>query len=169
MSSSSASNSIQVAGATGFRLPTSAEWQYCARYIGHTAPTTGTLKTEYIAQGENGDYYSLTAGYFWTPGNYLSGGLYSDPINSGACGNFNNSSTASVGSCIYSNKLSIQDMGGNVQEMCFDNLSTNPGKKAAWGGYYLLTDMSGCTVSSEGEAGKNIYTGFRVVRSISSN
>jgi formylglycine-generating enzyme required for sulfatase activity len=173
MSSSSALNANQVSGATGFRLPTSAEWQYCARYNGHTAPTAGDLKTEYIAQGEHGGDSSLTAGYYWTPGNYVSG----SPANIGdqasslqyAVWTITTPTKPVKSTSLFHNVLYMYDMGGNVQEMCFDAYSGDSAYRSAWGGHYVSNYITELSVSSEGKAETNAQTGFRIVRSISSN
>jgi hypothetical protein len=41
-----------IAGRRGFRLPTNAEWDCAARYIGRGAPTSGGLSVQYLAPGK---------------------------------------------------------------------------------------------------------------------
>ena len=47
--------------ATGFRLPTSNEWELAARYLGDSPNCTGAIE------------YPVGSNYWWTPGNYASG------------------------------------------------------------------------------------------------
>lgn len=58
----------------GYRLPSAEEWGYAARYLGTTAPSTGgNLDTDRVFQAENyTGSETLTAGYYWMPGDYAS-------------------------------------------------------------------------------------------------
>jgi len=65
---------------TGYRLPTDIEWEYAARYLeGEPLSTEGNIGNDYISRGHRDNnippLLSLTPGYYWTPGNYLSGAL----------------------------------------------------------------------------------------------
>jgi formylglycine-generating enzyme required for sulfatase activity len=52
----------------GYQLPTTMQSEMAARWLGTTAPTTGSLAKERIATtGKDGKTY------YWTPGNYASG------------------------------------------------------------------------------------------------
>ncbi len=67
---------------SGYRLPSSDEWEYAARYLGTTAPSTGdSLDTERKYGNLNPAW---TDGFYWTPGNYASGAT-SDYNNTVAC------------------------------------------------------------------------------------
>ncbi|HDQ14306.1 MAG TPA: hypothetical protein ENN41_05785, partial [Sediminispirochaeta sp.] len=58
----------------GYRLPSAEEWEYSARYLGTTAPSTGgNLDTDRVFEAENySGAEALTAGYYWMPGDYAS-------------------------------------------------------------------------------------------------
>jgi formylglycine-generating enzyme required for sulfatase activity len=116
------SNAMARWSRNGYRLPTSLQSEMAARFIGTTAPTTGSLAKERIAtSGKDGKTY------YWTPGNYASG----------ATENANNyTATQAVawyefegGSGVKSvarkrpNALGMYDVSGNVEEWQFTGTS----------------------------------------------
>jgi formylglycine-generating enzyme required for sulfatase activity len=136
-----ASNGIWEAGETdadtsktGYRIPSKYEWEYAARYIGTSAPSTGDdLDAECVYYNKGGAFLALTPGYYWTPGDYASGASknITNISETGAVAWYDDNSdsvhvvgTAGSGGTIprtgNANALGIYDMSGNMGEWCFD-------------------------------------------------
>jgi formylglycine-generating enzyme required for sulfatase activity len=109
---------------TGYRLPSNEEWEFTARYIGQAVPTVENLASEYVSQNHNNGDPSLTAGYYWTPGDYASGSE-KDHINETETGEvawYNGTPPAGELKAVAGkirNQLGIYDMSGNACEWCF--------------------------------------------------
>jgi len=112
---------------TGYRLPSNDEWEYTARYLGTSAPSTGSnLDTERLYGNDNVNW---TNGYYWTPGDYASGAT-ADYNDATACqvvavydytnpNPYNDESVVKSLGSESNNTLGLFDMSGNVSEWCF--------------------------------------------------
>lgn len=151
---------------SGYRLPTSEEWEYAARYLGTTAPSTGeNLDSDRLAGDDDPDW---TDGYYWTPGNYLSGATtYHDDVTGGnpPAGKLANDEVAvysdywididpPIGEAddvaektnapsepeavagLRANELGLYDMSGNVKEWTMTRSAGFGGSRLTRGGKY---------------------------------
>lgn len=162
---------VEDAGRTGYRLPSSEEWEYTARYIGTTAPTTENLASEYIARNHNSGNANLTAGYYWTPADYASGSdkdriydtyirlvgwYFMDPDMGG-------SDRLMPVARKRANQLGIYDMSGNVYEWCFTESGS---ARVRRGGSWLNSDADmqvGYWITN-GAYNEHAAGGVRIVR-----
>jgi formylglycine-generating enzyme required for sulfatase activity len=137
---------------SGYRLPSSEEWEYAARYIGTTEPTEGDLATEYVAKNVRDGDSSLTDGYYWTPRDYASGATadYNNSTASELVAVYDSSSTAEVKSKAY-NALGLYDMSGNVWEWCFTTDTDNSLERVMRGA---------CWFTGAGSPVENLRLGF---------
>ena len=143
-----ATDTVEHADKTGYRLPSSEEWEYAARYIGKTKPTEGNLANEYIATGHNGGNANLTEGYYWTPATYASGAVkdYNDETETRAVAWYSGSGAGDWAQPVAgkrANQLGLFGMSGNVEEWCFTmgKNHLNEDSCVARGGWYNAGDI----------------------------
>ncbi len=150
---------IPEATATGFRLLTSNEWEFAARWRGDDRTNTVYIQRRYTDP-------------WFTKGNSASGATadYNNAAATGAvawyCSN-SDSSTHEVKGKIP-NTLGLYDMSGNIREWCFD---CNPlyseyfrvSRGGSWG-YYPIVLQIGYVYHSY-QVNVFSYVGFRLARS----
>lgn len=146
---------------SGFRLPTSMEWELSARYRGRDS-SYGAIE------------YPAESGNYWTPGKYASGAkadCYQGEETRDAAWYIDNSDahgegreTQDVGQKpAGGNGLGLYDMSGNVWEWCF----TKSGLRRVHRGgswYYYPDGIQVGIVNSFHPNGANINGGFRLAR-----
>jgi len=163
ISTSNVDNPVVKQDATGFRLPTSAEWNMASRYIGTVAPTTGLLASERNTTTVDGVMY------YWTPGIYTSGAIADNthPTETKVVAWYsaNSSGSAKPVATRATNALGISDMSGNVCEWNFD--ASGSFRVISGGGwsddaYYNSMSIAG-VISSVPYSAFN-YVGFRLAR-----
>jgi formylglycine-generating enzyme required for sulfatase activity len=146
---------IANADAKGFRLPTSMEWEYAARYRG--SDTTNTVA------GYTNPYY--------TRGNSASGAAsdYTNAAATSAAAVYAATQTSEAMSrgASGANRLGLYDMSGNVLEWCFDWHPSNTGTRRVIRGGGWLSGAASLQVGRvyHGLPGSKAQdTGFRFAR-----
>ncbi len=152
----------------GYRLPTSKEWEYTARYVG----TDAGARTDYVSQGVNNGDNDLTPGYFWTPAAYASGGTgeyTGEDIDYPHFNPFgwyvkNTDNTTQPVKQKTPNALGLYDMSGNVSELCFT--AKESGRVLRGGSCHISAEYM--QVGFWGHVTPNLsdnYRGFRLAKS----
>jgi sulfatase modifying factor 1 len=143
------------ADATGFRLPSDAEWNCAARYTGPMNP--GWVKSK--------------NGIYWTEGCYASGATadYNDAEATKAVGWYSANSDSGLHKVKNkkANQLLLYDMSGNIWEWCFDWQIVGTCRRVRDGCYlHNASFMQIAKTGSHEPDGKFNYVGFRFARSI---
>jgi uncharacterized repeat protein (TIGR02543 family) len=146
-------NAVVNSSATGFRLPTSSEWELAARYIAD-ANNDGDIC-------EIGEYY---------PYNFVSGSSYDVSVYPGLYAWFssNSSDYTHEVKTKYPNALGIYDMSGNVSEFCYEWDPDYVGQYRVVRGGAYLNAASGIIITYEYRTypyDEHFSRGFRIVKS----
>jgi formylglycine-generating enzyme required for sulfatase activity len=164
--SESVDNAVQ-RSANGYRLPTNNEWEMAARWLGTTAPNSGSLASKRITTTVHG------VTHYWTPDNYASGAV--EDVNNASENSrvawyllLPTSGTKAVGGKAP-NALGMYDVSGNVWERPFDRLDT-PSKPLTIRGGDWRVGNNGLSVNwipplASMSNSRAHFIGFRLARS----
>jgi formylglycine-generating enzyme required for sulfatase activity len=152
--------------AHGYRLPTNHEWEMAARWLGATAPTSGTLGIERRSTTVDGVVY------YWSPFNYASGANTTSlkEIADVAWYFYNSNYETQPTRNKRANVLGIYDLSGNAAEWTSDMRR----RDVYWGGYQGLVRGGAAVhgssavmvfnVSVDSTIAVRSYTGFRIAK-----
>ena len=148
--------------ATGYRLPTEAEWEFAARGGNPVSEEWNYYFSGSNVQGEEpGEKDTGLDTVGWYTYN-LSNGISNEVVQPGELGYGSHEVGVKA-----ANSLEIYDMSGNVMEFCFDNYEDSD-DKVLKGGFYADYAYN-CSVYAKHRQSKSVKsnaTGIRLVRSL---
>ncbi|MGL4368348.1 MAG: formylglycine-generating enzyme family protein [Spirochaetota bacterium] len=126
---------VENASKTGYRLPSTAEWSFAAKYAG----TGAGDRTDLVSQNVNGGAALLTPGLYWSKGAYPSGAAkaWDDVANENSTYAVFDTDRPAMVMSKAANKLGLFDMSGNAAEWSFTFYFRDKHHRNVNGGSYL--------------------------------